>query len=117
MSGHSSTKKSSGRGWAVVKLSARALRCAGLPLLVLGLTAATAIDADGDLTTTNLPSIALVSTRRLQAVDRGEFDTRNSDAPTYEKKSAVLVRRLRRLFGSLGVKGQLHLAVRSIRGP
>ena len=96
---------------------ARALRCAGLPLLVLGLVAATAIDCDGDVATTNLPSIVLVSTRRLQAVDGAEIDTHGSDIPTDENKSAVLLRRLRRLVESLGIPGRLHHSVRSIRGP
>ena len=100
-----------------MKLSARALRCAGLPLLVLGLTAATAIDGDGDMATTNLPSIVLVCTRGHQAVEDAETNTLDSDAPTYEKKSAVLVRRLRRLIESLGITGQLHQAAQSIRGP
>ena len=92
-----------------MRLSARALRCAGLPLLVLGLVAATAIDADGDVTTTNLPSIVLVSTRDLHAVDEAATDTPDSDMPTNEKKSPALVRRLRRLVESLGITGRLHL--------
>ena len=104
-------------GRSVVEFSARALRCIGLPLLVLGLMAATVIDADGDVTTTNLPSIVLVSSRDLHAVDDAEIDTLDPDAPTYEEKSAVLVRRLRRLSASLGITGRLHHAVRSIRGP
>ena len=100
-----------------MKLSARALRCAGLPLLVLGLTAATAIDGDGDMATTNLPSIVLGSTKGLQAVDDAEIEITDSDVPTCEKESALLARRLRRLFASLGITGRLHHAVRSIRGP
>ena len=117
ISGHSSSKKSSGRGWAVMKVSARALRCAGLPLLVLGLMAATAVDADGDVATTNLPSVVLVTTRNLQPVDDAKVDTSDSDLLTYEKKSAALIRRLRRLVASPGITSGLHHAVRSIRGP
>lgn len=104
-------------GYVLVKLSTRVLRCVGLPLLILGLVAATAIDADGDVTTTNLPCVVLPGTRGLQAVDDSETDAPASDVPTCEKKSAVLVRRLHRLVESLGVTGQLHRAVRSIRGP
>ena len=61
-----------------MELSARALRCAGFPLLVLGLIAATAVDADGDVATTNLPSIVFVSTRGVQAVDHAEIETPDS---------------------------------------
>ena len=117
VNGDSSWKQSSGRGWAIVKLSARALRCAGLPLLVLGLMAATVIDADGDVATTNLPSIVLVGARDLQAVDDAEIDIPDSDVPRDEMKPAALVRRLGRLVESLGITGRLHHTVRSIRGP
>ena len=79
--------------------------------------AVTVIDADGDVTTTNLPSIDLVSTRDFKAVHDAEIDTPNSDVQTYEEKSAVLVRWLRGLVASLGITGQMHHAVRSIRGP
>jgi hypothetical protein len=101
----------------VVKLSTRVLRCVGLPLLILGLVAATAIDADGDIATTNLPSVVLLDTRGVHAVDELDIDTPNSDVPKSEESFTVLVRRLRRLSESLGVTGRLHHAVRSIRGP
>ena len=104
-------------GCVFVKLSTRVLRCVGLLLLSIGLVAATAIDADGDVATTNLPCVVLPGTRGLPAVDDSEIGARASDVTTCERKSAVLVRRLRRLFESLGVAGQLHHAVRSIRGP
>ena len=70
-----------------MKLSSLASRCAGLPLLVLaGLMATTAIDADGDVTTTNLPTIVLVSTRDLQTVADAEIDNPDSDVPTGAKE-------------------------------
>lgn len=104
-------------GCLLVKVSTRVLRCVGLPLLIIGLMAATAIDADGDVATTNLPCVVLPGTRGIQAVDDSEIDAPVSDVTRCEKRSALLVRRLRRLFESLGVTGQLHRAVRSIRGP
>ena len=104
-------------GEAAVTLVGRALRCIGLPLLILGLMAVTAIDADGDLATSNLPSVVLPGARDLQAVGDSQADTSDLGIPPSALESAGLVRRFRRLLESLGITGQLHLAVRSIRGP
>ena len=48
--------------------------------------AATTIDADGDVGTTNLPSVVLVGTKGLQSVDDSEIDTADSDTSTHEEK-------------------------------
>jgi hypothetical protein len=100
-----------------VKLSSRALRYFGIPLLILGLVAATAIDADGDITTVNLPSVVLVASEGIPAVDESQTESSRSDVPSSEKISAALCRHLHRLVESVGITGRLHHAVRSIRGP
>jgi hypothetical protein len=93
----------------------RLMRAVFLVALSFVLVTFSAIDIDGDPTTTNLPSVALNCSADLDA----ERPEGRSDVPPEDSPPAVLRARLsRRLQQWMSQRGQeLHLRALSIRGP
>jgi hypothetical protein len=92
------------------------LRLVWLVFLVFGLMSVSVVDADGDPSTTNLPSVVLAVETRRPARDDTRRDLSDVDVDRERTTWPWLARRARRLGVGAGQHGG-HPRVRPIRGP
>jgi len=91
------------------------LRWLFLVCLAAGLTAVSVIDADGDPTTTDVPSVVLAAQAHIPAKDEASHSGSQPNVPDGRKKLTVLCRRVGEWLG-VG-QHRWNLRVRPIRGP
>ena len=97
-----------GGGWG--------LRSLCLVLLGLALVALSAVDVDGDPTTTNLPPVVLASDVGVRAKDDASDTAAELDSPASQDRLALFRRRLVEWVGKAS-EHSWHTRVRPIRGP
>jgi hypothetical protein len=90
-------------------------RCLWLIFAVTGLLWASVMDADGDPTTTNLPSVVLIAKAADRAQDDASMAAPGPLAGVRPTSFALLCRRIGRSLGVVGYRS--HSRVRPIRGP